>query len=148
MIGQEKGSKEQTEHNVQSKHSVDKQKPRTLRGRRCKLVVPKMRSSPKISKFPGNCKVGERLINYRSSSQQLYQYFAVKKEKKRQSSPLSYEVFLIINIISSKLRTLQTPSILSCHTLQSLSWILSSQPQGGGSYPHLTDGQVNLTSSQ
>lgn len=31
MIGREKGSKEQTEHNVQSKHLVKKQKPRILR---------------------------------------------------------------------------------------------------------------------
>lgn len=75
MAGQEKGSRAQTEHNVQSKHLVEKQKTETKDIKRKKLwpVVKKATSYPKMSRFPGNCEIGKRLVNGRSSSQQLYQ---------------------------------------------------------------------------
>lgn len=65
----------QTLSKTKNKH----QKPRTLERKKLWLVVTNLTPYPEFSKLPGHCQVGIRLINYRSRSQQLHQYFVAEK---------------------------------------------------------------------
>lgn len=75
------GSNEQTEHSVQSKHLVEKQKTKTKDTKRenLQLVTTKLIPYPKSSKFPGNYEVGTSLLII---GQVHNSYISILQEKK------------------------------------------------------------------